>query len=103
MAGKFTLSKRADQQTKDIYKSTQAERGEHQADKYIGGLEHSLQLLADMPDMGRKCDHINKGYRRHEYGAHIIFYRKRKADIFIIQIMPDRMDVKNHLKTVDKP
>ena len=47
MAGKFTLSKRADRQANKIYKDTVKGRGERQVEKYIDGLEHSLQLPAE--------------------------------------------------------
>jgi len=56
-----------------------------------------MQLLADMPDMGRKCDEIRKGYQRHEYERHIIFYQKRNHDILIVRILYDAMDAKRHL------
>lgn len=97
MLNKITLSKRAFQQSRDIYWSTAEEHGYIQADKYTDGLEHTLGLLAENPSMGRSCDYIKSGYMRFEYGSHVIFYRKRKNDIFIIQIIHYRMDVKRHL------
>jgi toxin ParE1/3/4 len=50
-----------------------------------------------MPDMGRKCGEIRKGYQRHEYARHIIFYKKRDHDILIVRILYDAMDAKRHL------
>ncbi len=97
MQGKYTYSLRADRDVKKIYLDTAREWGMAQADKYESGLEKTVQLLADNPDLGRKCDYIKDGYQRHEYERHIIFYRKRKSDIFIIRILHDRMDAKRHL------
>lgn len=97
MPGKFTLSKRADRAVADIYRDTLREWGERQADKYIDGLEGCLQLLADSPGLGRKCDDIKAGYQRFEYERHIIFYRTRKSDIFIVHILHDRMDVQRRV------
>ena len=98
MPGKYTYSLRAEGDVKKIYLDTAREWGMAQADKYEEGLEKSLQLLADNPGLGRKCDYIKEGYQRHEYERHIIFYRKRESDIFIIRILHDRMDAKRHLQ-----
>lgn len=93
MPGKYTYSVRAEKDVKDIYLNTAKKYGIIQADKYDSGLQQSLQLIADNPDMGRQCEYIRKGYHRHEYGRHIIFYRKRKNDIFVIRILYDRMNI----------
>jgi len=98
MRGKYTYSVRAEHDIKKIYLNTVQDWGISQADKYDAGLMHSLQLLADNPDLGRKCDEVRKGYHRHEYERHIIFYRKRKEDILIVRIIHDRMDIKNRIK-----
>ncbi len=97
MQGKFTASARAKQEIKDIYKNTVLKHGKRQAQTYTDGLQSTLQLLADMPEMGRKCDEIRKGYQRHEYERHIIFYKKRNHDILIVRILYDAMDAKRHL------
>ncbi len=97
MPNKYIYSRLAVSDVSNIYQETAKKRGIAQADKYDAGLEQSLQLLADNPDLGRKCDDIRKKYHRHEYGRHIIFYRKRKHDIFIIRILYDGMDAKSHL------
>jgi toxin ParE1/3/4 len=52
-----------------------------------------LDLLADNPDMGRKCEEIREGYHRHEYERHFIFYRKRKSDIFIAATIHNSMNI----------
>ncbi len=55
--------------------------GDLQTDQYLRDLEESLQLLANNPDLGRSCDNLRKGYQRHEYQSHIIFYRP--ASIYV--------------------
>ncbi len=82
MAGKYTKSKKTDQDIKRLTKRSIADFEEQQTDKYLAGLEKCLQLLADSPDMGRACDELREGYQRHEYESHIVFYRKRKNDYF---------------------
>jgi len=97
MQGRYTYSLRAENDIKNIFLGTAREWGTTQAEKYDSGLEKSLRSLADNPDLGRKCDVLKIGYQCYQYGRHIIFYRKRKNDIFIIRILHDRMDVKHHL------
>ena len=97
MQGKFTTSARATQEIKEIYQNTVLKHGKRQAQIYTDGLKTTLQLLADMPSMGRKCDEIRKGYQRHEHARHIIFYKKRNHDILIVRILYDAMDAKRHL------
>ena len=94
MPNRYIYSRRAARQVKKIYQDTAKEWGLAQADKYDEGLEDTLQLLADSPDMGRGCNGIRKGYHRHEYGRHIIFYRQRKNDVFITTIIYDSMNLK---------
>ena len=96
MTSRYSYSKRAERDLKNIYIDTAKEWGIAQADKYAAGLENTVTLLAKNPDMGRRCDEIKTGYQRFEHERHIIFYRKRKTDILILRILHDRMDAKRH-------
>jgi len=99
MPSKYTYSIRAEHDVKKIYLDTAKRWGMVQADKYNDGLENSINLIADNPDLGRQCDYIKKGYHRHEYERHVIFYRKRQQGILIVRIFYDAMDIKKHLST----
>jgi toxin ParE1/3/4 len=101
MPNRYIYSRRAVRQVKKIYLDTAKEWGLAQADKYDEGLEHTLQLLADNPSMGRECNEIRKGYHQHEYGRHIIFYRQRKSDVFITAIIYDSMNLKRIFSSRD--
>jgi toxin ParE1/3/4 len=94
---KYTYSKCAERDLIKIYHDTVKEWGIAQADKYDTELENTVDLLANNPNLGRNCNEIRGELKRHEHGRHIIFYRKRKADIFIIRIIHGSMDVKRHL------
>jgi len=76
--------------------------GLNQAIKYKTNLEYCFQLLADNPDMGRKSDELRQKYFRHKHESHIIFYRKRQSDIFIVAIIHDKMDIENIFSISDK-
>ena len=95
---KYTYSKSAAFDVSKIYIDTTKKWGRAQADRYDQGLLETVLLLSEQPNIGRKCESIKKDYQRHKYGRHIIFYRKRKTGIFIIRVLHERMDYKNHLK-----
>ena len=59
----------------------------------------SIQLIVDEPQLGRACDEIRKGYRKHHVGRHLIFYRQTTSHIEIIRILHESMDVDSHLKS----
>jgi toxin ParE1/3/4 len=65
--------------------------GMQQTDRYLGQLEDSFQLLAENPRMGRSCDAISSGLRRHEVGKHVVFYRLKPDGIRIVRVLHQQM------------
>ena len=65
--------------------------GWRQADRYLGELEDSFQLLAKNPGIGRACDAISSGLQRHEHGKHVVFYRLRPGGIRIVRVLHQQM------------
>jgi toxin ParE1/3/4 len=73
--------------------------GWQQTDRYLGQLEDSFQLLAENPEMGRLCDAISAGLRRHEVGKHVIFFRVTPRGVRIVRVLHQRMiPVKSHFE-----
>lgn len=99
MRSKHTKSKRADIDIKAIIIRSMEDFGEAQTDSYIEGLEKALHELAKTPDKGRSfvSDRTGQKYSRYRYVSHVIYYRKRKGDIFIVRILHSRMLPANHL------
>jgi toxin ParE1/3/4 len=65
--------------------------GWQQTDRYLGQLEDSFQLLAKNPKMGRPCDAISTGLRRHEEGKHVVLYRLKPGGIRIVRVLHQQM------------
>ncbi|HME58787.1 MAG TPA: type II toxin-antitoxin system RelE/ParE family toxin [Terracidiphilus sp.] len=65
--------------------------GWQQTDRYLNKLEDSIQLLAQNPEMGRACDAISPGLRRHEQGKHVVFYRLKPGGIRIVRVLHQQM------------
>jgi toxin ParE1/3/4 len=93
---KFRLSRRAEVDLLSIGEFTLREWGKSQAARYIGELETCCQMLADNPALGRPCDHVRPGLRRHEHGKHVLFYRRESKGILISRILHQRMLPERH-------
>lgn len=93
----YKLSDQADADFTAIYLYTLVEFGATQADSYMEDLEAVFKRLCDFPKLGRSCDEIIDGSRRHEHGEHTIFYREIGTDILIGRILHKRMDPHLHL------
>jgi toxin ParE1/3/4 len=87
----FRFSKLARLDLIDISNYTLDRWGVDQAIRYLDSLEKCFGLIAANPNIGRKCDHLRKGYRRIEHEKHVIFYRSDKTGILIVRILHQRI------------
>lgn len=93
---KFQLSRRAEADLLRIGEYTLNKWGVAQAARYIGDLEDCCQMLAENPNMGRRCDDVRPGLRRHEHGKHVRFFRQERGGILISRILHQRMLPERH-------
>jgi toxin ParE1/3/4 len=93
----FRLTAKARADLRDIGRYTQRTWGRDQRNHYLSRLDEAFHLLAREPDRGRSCDNIRQGYRKYQVGRHVIFYRRSGADIEIIRILHERMDLEARL------
>ena len=93
---KFCLSRRAESDLQDIGEYTLREWGDLQAARYLGELEACCQMLADNPALGRACDRVRPGLRRHEHGKHVVFYRLERNGVLVSRILHQRMLPERH-------
>lgn len=96
---KYVLSKRADEDLKQVVLRSLVDFGEIQTEQYIAGLEELLQLLVDNPEIGNAFIHEKTGrtYLRHRYMSHSLYYRRREDGIFVVRILHTKMLPKKHL------
>jgi toxin ParE1/3/4 len=88
---KFRFSRRAEDDLLAIADYTLRKWGKAQAARYIDELEVWCQELADNPALGRVCNDIRPGLRRHEHGKHVLFYRQERDGILVSRILHQRM------------
>jgi toxin ParE1/3/4 len=93
----FRLSAKARVDLIEIGRYTQQAWGREQRNRYLSGLDEAFHLLAREPHRGRSCDDIRQGYLKYHVGRHVIFYRQSGADIEIIRILHERMDIEARL------
>ena len=95
----YRLTNKALEDLRSIARYTEKNWGREQRNKYLSKLDASIQLIVDEPQLGRACDEIRKGYRKHHVGRHLIFYRQTTSHIEIIRILHESMDVDRHLQS----
>ncbi len=82
----------------DIYDYTLQKWSLEQAEKYIRALGLYCNDLGTGKRKGRDASLIRAGYRKQPCGSHIIFFKSGKAaQIEIIRVLHQRMDVERHL------
>jgi toxin ParE1/3/4 len=94
---RYKLSKRADNDVLEIANYSIRQFGPAQSKLYERELENLLNLIIDMPYMGKAWSAGPKGVHRFEYKSHTIFYKIRTPGIFVLRILHQRMDSERHL------
>jgi toxin ParE1/3/4 len=88
---KFSVSKLAQSDLRAIVRFTAEKWGVEQALRYASDMQTFFQLLADNSGIGRACDAISPGLRRHVQGKHVVFYRLKTEGIRIVRILHQQM------------
>jgi toxin ParE1/3/4 len=73
--------------------------GEAQTGRYLMGMKERIEWLAANPGRGRSFIHrtTQQEYLYYRYESHVIYYRERSSDIFIVRVLHGRMLPENHL------
>jgi len=82
----------------DIWLYTANRWGETQADKYLDGLENSLQLLAEQPLICRERAEFDPPVRIYHHEHHIIVYLVIESGVNVIRFLHKSMDVGQQLE-----
>jgi toxin ParE1/3/4 len=93
----YRLTNKAIEDLRSIARYTEQTWGREQRNKYLSKFDASFQMLVHEPELGRACDEIRQGYRKHHVGRHLIFYRLIASRIEIIRILHDSMDIDSYI------
>lgn len=94
---RVTFSRRAKADVRAIWNYTAEFWGEGQAKVYIELIETAVQAIAADPKLGRPCDDVREGVRRHLVGSHMLFYRVKGKGLFMVRILHQKMDFTRYL------
>lgn len=90
------VSPQAQRDIEDIRSYTVQSWGANQADIYLGKIEDAFYSLLDNPEIGRERNDVKAGYRSIVIEKHVLFYKIKKSEIYILGIPHARMDVLNY-------
>lgn len=68
-----------------------------QAEEHVREIQRAIERVVDNPMIGRACDELRPGYRKHAVGSHTLYYRIVGDVIDVVRILHQRMDVDRHL------
>ena len=91
---KFSRRARAD--LRGIWSYTIEHWGKGQAEAYLALIEGAVDAIVDNPELGRPCNEVRQGYRKHLVGSHVLFYRIEGKAIFVIRVLHGRMNAERH-------
>lgn len=95
----YVLSPAARADLKSIWDYTTEHWGAGQAEAYLRDIERGVERVVQNPLMGRRCDEVRQGYRRHSVGSHTLYYRIVDGDdvVDVVRVLHKGMDVDQHL------
>ncbi|QFS89854.1 Toxin ParE1 [Mycobacterium sp. THAF192] len=94
---RYLLSPAAQADLEQIWAFSVDRWGRDQAEKYLREIQRGIDRVADNPMIGRVCDEVRSGYRRHPDGSHVLFYRVEGNMIDVVRILHKRMEMDLHL------
>lgn len=95
---RYALSPAARGDLEQIWDYTAARWDDDQAETYFRDIQRAIGQVARNPMIGRACDEVRPGYRKHSVGSHNLYYRVADAGaIDVVRILHQRMDLDRHL------
>ena len=94
---KVSIRPHARNDIKKIWRYTYDNWGGKQADLYVNSLGQAIEEMADNPEIGSSIGYIREGYRLYHFKYHLVIYRLTLAEVDIVRVMGESMDVQQHL------
>jgi len=94
---KYILSQKASKDLVIIFQYTYKNFAISQAEAYLSELEKCFVMLSNQPDLAHKIEDIRKGYFRYLCRKHVVYFKVRQDDIFIVRVLHQQMKYELHL------
>jgi toxin ParE1/3/4 len=73
------------------------ERGEQQADFYLGRLEEKINSLLNFPEKYRLRKQFNPPIRIYPHKSHLVIYTMKTDEILIVRVLPSQMKIEERI------
>jgi len=94
----YRLTRQAEADLKDIYRSSQRTGSHAQAARYAHQMQECLELLTERPHTGTRREGLwSPNLYSFVYGSHVIFYQPQPYGVLIVRVLHDSQDVRRHL------
>lgn len=97
--GNYKLLPAAERDLEAIWQYTAQQWGVRQADLYIDQLGEAFQLIAEQPLICRERNEFTPPVRIHHRGHHLVVYHIIAADITVIRVVHESMDLDAQLSS----
>ena len=68
------------------------------AEEYLREVQRPVERIVSNPTIGRACNDVHPGYRKHAVGSHTLYYRIGSDDVNdVVRVLHQRMDADRHL------
>jgi len=95
----FVVTRKAEDDLRNIWAYTRLKWGEEQADKYYHEFISTCEYISKYPMLGRSYDIVIERLRGFQFGKHIIFYQVQNGEsILVIRVLHISMDVNTSLE-----
>ncbi|HEY7549288.1 MAG TPA: type II toxin-antitoxin system RelE/ParE family toxin [Hyphomicrobiaceae bacterium] len=93
----YKLSRRARGDLAEIWRYSNLHWGSKRADRYIDAIRAACGKLAAKPSLGRPLPDAPSDFRQCRCGSHVIVHRQRGEQIYIVRVLHESMNHKEHL------
>ena len=97
----YLFTEQSKQDLIDIRRFTVERWGHKQSSLYLNDVRKTLQLLSDMPSMGKSCfDDLGENMYRFPISSHMVYYLAMQEQIVIVAILHRSMTPETRASTV---
>jgi toxin ParE1/3/4 len=95
---RYVLSPAARADLEQIWNYSSERWDDDQAEDYLREVQRAIEGVVSNPTIGRACNDVRLGYRKHAVGSHTLYYRIGSDDVIdVVRVLDERMDADRHL------
>lgn len=95
---KLRLSESAKLDLIEIEQYSMENWGENAASKYMAILKNGFKALRSNSFLGMDRSSLKDGYRSLSFGQHIIFYKPRETEIYVLAVLHEKQSLVKNLE-----